>query len=674
VRPFLMHKRSTFLLSLAAVLILGWWAYSPGLGGTFLFDDFNNLDKLGAYGGVRDFRSLMFYLSSGNADPTGRPLSLLSFLVDARNWPADPESFKRTNILLHLLNGALLSLVLLQLGLSIKLERRRAELAAAIGAALWTLHPLLVSTTLYVVQREAMLPATFTLIGMLLWLSGRERILRGQGGGPALLFIAAWGCTALALLCKANGILLPLLLLTMEGTVLGLGTAPQSDTATDIHFRTLRRWLLGLPCALLSIWLLTKVPAVISGETYSRPWTIGQRLITEPRVLCDYLRLLWIPQASNASLFNDGYRASLDLFHPWSTLPALAAIAALLIVAARLRHKQPAITFAILFYLAGQLLESSLIPLELYFEHRNYLPALPMFWPLAIWLTGEGTLRKLRVALAILLPVILAVLCHARGGVWGQPFEQALLLAQVDPDSPRAQANAASYEVAHGEADLAIHRLEATASRMPEEVQLTLNWIDTECTLGRVSDKAKDAALYSLKHNRTNTEFVENWLTRSIDSAAQSRCQGLDLQVLDTMVEAVRENQNYGDGPTRLSRTRQLQGRLALARGDGETALRDFNEGLAAFPTPDGVLLQAALLGSAGFPEQGLKHLDYYRTLTPANRGLHGMAAIHLWVLDRGGYWTSEFADLESQLRSDANTSNAASTARDQTQSAAPGH
>jgi hypothetical protein len=669
-----MHKRSTFLLSLAAVLILGWWAYLPGLGGTFLFDDFNNLDKLGAYGGVRDFRSLMFYLSSGNADPTGRPLSLLSFLIDATNWPAAPESFKRTNILLHLLNGALLSLVLLKLGLTIKLERKRAELAAVIGAALWTLHPIFVSTTLYVVQREAMLPASFTLIGMLLWLLGRERLFKGQGGGPALLFIAAWGCTALALLCKANGILLPLLLLTMEWTILGFWPDAQDEAALEVRFRALRRWLLGIPCGLLTVWLLSKVPAVVSGETYARPWTIGQRLVTEPRVLCEYLKLLWIPQASNASLFNDGYHASLNLLHPWSTLPALAAITALLIIAARLRHKQPAIAFAILFYFAGQLLESSLIPLELYFEHRNYLPALPMFWPLAIWLTGAGTLRKLRGFLAILLPAILAALCHARAGVWGQPFEQALLLAQVDPDSPRAQANAATYEVAHGQADLAIRRLETTAARMPEEVQLTLNWIDAECTLGRVSDKAKDAALYSLKHNRSNTEFVENWLTRSIDTAAQNRCQGLDLPVLDIMVEAVRENQSYGDGPGRLSRIRQLQGRLALARGDGETALRDFNEGLAAFPTPDGALLQAALLGSAGFPKQGLKHLDYYRTLSPANRGLHGMAAIHLWVLDRGGYWTSEFADLENQLRSDAHISNAASTARDQTRPAAPGH
>ncbi|WP_036516114.1 hypothetical protein [Nevskia soli] len=656
-------------LSLVALLAVSWWAYAPGLGGTFLFDDFNNLDKIGTYGGVHNLRSLLFYLTSGNADPTGRPLSLLSFLIDARDWPADPAGFKRTNILLHLFNGLLLSVTLLKLGMYIGLQRTRAEFVALIGAALWMLHPFLVSTTLYVVQREAMLPATFTLIGTLLWLSGREHFFKGQRNGILLLTFAAWGCTALALLCKANGILLPLLLLTMEWTVLASGRGEQTDTALNVRFYRLRRWLLGLPSGLLVLWLLTKIPGIFSGETYSRPWTIGQRLITEPRVLCDYLMQLWIPRASGASLFNDGYRASIDLFHPWSTLPALGAVAALIVLGCRARRKHPALAFAILFYFAGMLLESTLIPLELYFEHRNYLPALPLFWPLAIWLTGEGSLRSLRYGLAVLLPAMLAVLSHARAGVWGQPFQQALLLAQMDPDSPRAQANAASYELAQGAADAAVHRLETASAKMPDEVQLTLNWIDAECALGVVSSKARNAALYSLEHNRTNTEFVQHWLTGAIDLAAQRRCQGLDLQVLGTMTEAVNRNRNYGDGPSHFTQIRQLRGRLALGRGDGESALRNFNEGLSAFPTPDGALLQAALLGAAGFPAHGLKHLDYYRTLPPADRGLHGMAALHLWLLGHEGYWTSEFAGLENQLRIDAN----ASPLPEGTQPTAPG-
>ncbi len=659
-----MHK--TFILpGLLALLIVGWWAYHPGLSGTFLFDDFNNLDKLGTYGGVHDLRSLLFYLSSGTADPTGRPLALLSFLIDARDWPADPASFKRTNILLHLLNGVLLCFVLLKLGLRLGLERVQALYAALLGSAIWMLHPFLVSTTLYVVQREAMLPATFTLGGMLLWLSGRERLLRKQRGGIPLMMAAAWGCATLALLCKANGALLPLLLLTMEWTVL----IPASDLSTgavpNARLRTVRRWLLEAPSGLLLAWLLSMVPAVFSGETYSRPWTIGQRLLTEPRVLCDYLKQLWIPRASGASLFNDGYPASTDLFHPWSTLPAIGAIGLLIVLGLRLRRRHPAMAFAILFYFSGHLLESTLIPLELYFEHRNYLPAMPLFWPLAIWLTGKGTLHHLRYSLAFLLLGILAVLCHLRAGVWGQPFEQALLLARTNPDSPRAQANAAAYELAHGAANLASRRLEASVARMPDEVQLTLNWIDAQCALGGVSARTKDAALYSLEHNRTNTEFVQSWMIGAMNRAAQNPCPGIDLPTLAAMTQAFGGNPNYGDGPEHRFQIRQLQGRLSLAQGDGEAALHEFNEGLSALSTPDRALQQAALLGNAGFPGLGLKHLDYYRILPPGDRGLHGMAALHLWLLDHEGYWATEFAGLEDQLRTDATARGPALPSRD---------
>lgn len=642
----------TAILALALPL-LGWWAYRNGLGGGFLFDDFNNLQHLGDYGRIDSLQKLLLYLSSGNADPIGRPLALLSFLIDADNWPADPLSFKRTGILLHLLNGMLLLWVLLKLGRRLRLAEARAELAAVLGAGLWTLHPLLVSTTLYVVQREAMLPATFTLIGLLLWMEGAERRLRARRG---LLFLlaGAWGCTVLATLCKANGILLPLLLLVMEWTIPAQPSA-SGNAGDERGLRRARLLLLGLPSLVLGAWLLAKLPGAFSGEICcGRPWTLGQRLLTEPRVLCDYLKLLWIPRANGSSLFNDGFQASADALHPWTTLPALLSIALLLAAGFALRQRQPALAFALLFYFAAQLLESTVIPLELYFEHRNYLAALPMFWPLALWLTGDGPLRLARLVLAVLLPLLLAALCHARAGVWGQPYQQAVLLADVDTSSPRAQANAASYETAHGRPDLAIARLMAATARMPDEAQLAVNLVTAECAAGAVEPVAVGRAAYALEHNREQAELVQNWLINAVDLAAGNACRGLDPATVQALIEAVRRNPHYSRAAGHQHDVEQLEGRLALARGDGAAALRHFNTGLMEFATPDGALQQAALLGSAGFPELGLQHLQYYKTLKPADRGLRGMAAVHLWLLDRQGFWTEEFARMEQLLRDDA--------------------
>ncbi|MDR3416674.1 MAG: hypothetical protein P4L83_10860 [Nevskia sp.] len=645
-----MHKFAACAAGLGAMLLLAWWAYAPGLHGAFLFDDFNNLSQLGAYGRVDNFRTLLFYLSSGNADPVGRPLSLLSFLLDADNWPAAPTPFKHTNLLLHLLNGVLLALLLRRLGRRLGCSEGRALAAALLGATLWTLHPLLVSTTLYVVQREAMLPATLTLLGMLLWLDGGERLQQGRRFALARMVAGAWACTVLAVLCKANGVLLPLLLLVMEWTLPECEPRPERTLAV----RRSRIVLLVIPSALLALWLLAKLPAAFTGETYGRPWTVGQRLLTEPRVLASYLSSLWLPRASNSSLFNDAFRPSTGWLQPAATLPCLIGVLALLGAGLALRRRHPALSFAILFYFAGQLLESTVIQLELYFEHRNYLPALPMFWPLALWLTGSGGLIAVRRGLAMLLPLLLAGLCHSRAVLWGAPYEQALLLAASDAASPRAQANAASYEVAHGRAGLAVKRLTEATARKPDEAQLALNLVSAECAAGGATPAALEAARYALSHNVEQAELVQRWLVGSIALAARGGCRGLDLDTIASLVASMRANPHYSKGAGHSRDVEELEARLSLAHGDGQAALRHLDAGLRLSPTPDGALVDAALLGSAGFPALGLQHLDLYRTLPPAYRGLHGMPALHLWLLERGGYWTAEFRHMENQLRQDA--------------------
>jgi hypothetical protein len=383
------------LLTVAGILFFGILIYAPGLHGTFLFDDFGNLPTLGATGPVDTWPTFWRYITSGAADPTGRPLALLTFLLDAHNWPAHPYPFKRTNLILHLLNGALLFLLLRRLGRDAfrDAEKRRIDLAAAIGAGFWILHPLFVSTTLYIVQREAMLPATFTLFGLLAWLYGRAAIGRGQTlRGLVWIAIGLGGCTVLGVLSKANGILLPTLALVVEYVLLRSSVPRGASYVTvDRHRQSIYRrsmWLFGwLPTAIVAGYLLEQGwSGLTRGISSVRPWTLGQRLLTEPRVLLDYLDLLWLPRPFTPGLFNDHIQASASLWSPTSTLPALLAIVALITGSWLLRRRWPALALAVLFYFVGQSLESSTVALELYFEHRNYLPAMLMFWPLALWL------------------------------------------------------------------------------------------------------------------------------------------------------------------------------------------------------------------------------------------------------------------------------------------------
>ncbi len=116
--------------------------------------------------------------------------------------------------------------------------------------------------------------------------------------------------------------------------------------------------------------------------------------MTEARIVCEYLSLLWLPHPYTAGLFNDAVTVSTGLLAPPSTLASIVFLAGLLAAAVALRRRYPALALGVLFYFAAQLLESTVVPLELYYEHRNYVPAMLMFWPLALWLTDE--VRQLR--------------------------------------------------------------------------------------------------------------------------------------------------------------------------------------------------------------------------------------------------------------------------------------
>ncbi len=653
MRPFFMrHRHIAAAAALPALLALTWWVYAPGLTGTFLFDDFNNLSAIGAYGQINSWKSLLFYVTSGEADLTGRPLSLLTFLIDANNWPADPEPFKHTNILLHLLNCCLLAWVLLKLGRRIGLNEVHVQRAALLGSALWALHPLFASTTLYAVQREAMLPATFTLVGFLLWESGRQYFFAGSRRGLPMMAAGAWGCTLLATLCKGNGILLPLLLLVSE---FSLPISP-AQIAGD-RFKSVKRayrLLIGLPSASLILWLLAGIPADISTAATGRPWTLAQRLMTEARVLTDYLVSLWIPRASLSGLFYDDFPISRTLLDPWTTLPAVIFIVMLTAAGFGLRRRAPQWSFAILFFLAGQLLESTVIPLELFFEHRNYLPALPMFWPLASWLTEAGQMTRLRSGLAISLPAILAVLTYLRAEVWGVPYDQALLWAKVSPNSPRAQVNAADYERHQGRSDLAAARLRQAIKQHPDETQLTFNLVDAECDLEHLMPSTLNLVKDSLMSTSVRGEFVYRWLIATIPRAAANECTGLDLAALSDLVHATRENPKLSSGPVHEADLRQIEGRIALAEGDGKGALQNFNAALDLRPTPDVVLTQAALLGASAFPKMGLEHIAHFKKLGVNWSAADGMKTIHRWLLLKDDYWSRDLIRIEAQLRADS--------------------
>ena len=668
-------------LGLGALLLLAWFAYRPGLHGGFVFDDFVNLDALGATGRVDDWAAFWRYLTSGSADPTGRPLAMLSFLLDARDWPADPWPFLRSNILLHLANGALLFALLRQLGrrlqechpeakpkdlLSIPgtgkesgrafpriesgIGMTRGDAAALLGAGLWLLHPLFASTTLYIVQREAMLAATFSLLGLLAWGHGRALLARAPRAGVAWMIGGIGVGTLLAMSCKANGALLPLLAWVLDATVY------RRDGETPLAKR-LRIALLVLPGLLLCGYVLSKL-AQWSAPLDSRPWTIGQRVLTEPRVLLDYLRLLLVPRVLSNGVYNDGFAWSTGLLHPASTLPALLGVLALLAAGFALRARAPAVSAAVLFFFAGHLLESTTLPLELYFEHRNYLPAMLLGWPLARAVVRWQVPAAWRGALAAVLLALLAAITWQRAALWADQPRMAALWAATNPGSSRAIATQALFAMRAQRPELAMATLAEPWKRRPYDLQLALNYASAACMARALTPDDIAAVATALQHATEGDQLVYRWLGDALELAQAGGCPGLDIDTAERWTRAALANPRLASMPGRRQDLHSVLGRIALARGDAGAALREFRSALDAWPTPDAAAQQSALLASSGHPAEGLALLDHYAAIAPLRKRAGGwnMPRVHEWVLERQGYWRNEFAELRRKMRADLAT------------------
>lgn len=647
--------RALALCALAAVAAAVYW---PGLSGGFLFDDYANLPALGRYGPVRDWDSLLRYLTSGIADPTGRPVSMLSFLLDARDWPADPLPFKRTNLLLHVGNGLLLYAVLVALGRRVASSVGHARSAALLATALWLLHPLWVSTVLYVVQRHAMLATFFVLAGIRVWIASRDAFARGAlARGWWLAVLAVPVCGLLAGLSKANGFLLPVLLLVLQGSVLRWRRAATAGytVAADRHARWSSRLFVLLPALLVLVGLVGLAVEAVNTMGALRPWSLGERLLSQPRALFDYLYRLWVPGLDATGVFADGFPVSTGLLRPWTTLAALLALVALATLGIQSRLRYPALSAAILFFLGGHAMESSIIPLELYFEHRNYLPATLLFWPLALLLTRTGTYLRLRVLAGIGFALVCALATFAQAQLWGDPPALAQAWARALPGSARAQTYAASVDLQHGEPQRAIARLTPLLARHPDEAQYALTLMEAHCRRGRVPDAVIDGALHAVRSRGVVLDLTHQWLARTLAPRSQAACAGLPEDTLRTLALAAIGRVDADDDIETRSRAQRVEALLALRTGDCTTALAAYDARLDLQRRPEFTSEQVGQLATHCGPRTALAHLDHYQRGHASGDRRMSTPVLRLRdrIMARQDYWPSEWRRLRRVLEAD---------------------
>lgn len=434
--------------SLAAalwILVPAWvfLLYQSGLQGPFVFDDIPNITanselKISAL----TEEQLLTAVSAIQAGPLGRPVAYLSFSLNYYFFGTGSFSFKLTNLVIHMLNGAAIYALtrLLLRGFAFARrwpsERSRHHRIAAFTAVIWLVHPIALTSVLYTVQRMNSLSAGFSLLTMIFYYRARLQLLAGRI--PALSLGLGAVSFALALLSKENAVLVPYLILVGEFCLLNFTVRRRRDyvLAGLLACSTVIPLVAGL-------FMLPRFMDFLEHSYALRPFTLGEHVLTEARAIWFYLRLIVLPTAADFGLYHDDFELSRNLLSPATTLPAVTGTIVLTVAAIGLRRKTPVMSFALLFYLTGHALESSVLSLEPVHEHRNYLPSFGLIFG-GVYLAFHPALTarpELATGARVLLIITLlgfSAVTFQRARTWENPGSLSVALAQNHPQSARS--------------------------------------------------------------------------------------------------------------------------------------------------------------------------------------------------------------------------------------------
>jgi tetratricopeptide (TPR) repeat protein len=596
---------------LNALAIAGGWlflflvtvfAYWPGLGGPFVLDDEGSIGALGRLGGVVDWQTFTAYVFGGNTGPTGRPVALLSFLIDGNTWPTDPWPFKRTNLAIHLINAALLGVLIVKILRLLNIEKRNALWIALLATAGWVLHPFLVSTTLYAVQRMAQLSTLFVLAGLIGHLYGRSLLLRSTTKAYWVMATSLSLFTLLALLSKENGILLPLLVGVVEFTVI----ASRQDQLPKLN----RYWamlFIVMPSLAIVAYLAVKVIGYDFFEIVPpRDFSIYERVLTQPRILLDYFQHWFVPKLYTTGVFQDHFIKSTGVFSPVTTILSFAVHITILSVAIANRRKWPLAALAALFFYASHVLESTVLNLELYFEHRNYLAtaflALPVFA-----LMQRKLSRQLFLFAAIGILLVLASFTRYSATIWQDFPSMVEASARKAPTSARAQAQYATILFNAQRYEESLQVLDRAIEVIPTNSPLLLvNRMIILCNLSALNNAEVERVARALSEVAYDVRLM-NLYTSFTSSVATNSCPDTAMRTLRTMYTGMLGVPHNANAQSlEFSHLNYLAGMVDVYLGEPLDAVAAFEKSLLAEAGANHAMMMAALLATHEYYDEAL--------------------------------------------------------------------
>ena len=602
-------------LILAIITVIYW----NGLNGPFIFDDFPNFQTLSQLDQQDTFNRIKQFVLTNDSGPTGRPVSMLSFMINDTVWPTQPWSFLYTNLMIHLLNGVLIFALTLKLCRLTKLPDQKAFAVSLLTSFLWMAHPMQVSTVLYVIQRMTELSTLFMLAGMIGYLYGRSRLT----SKPVTAYVSMSASLVifglLAVFSKEIGILILLYTVIIEHILLRHTNLPRT--------RLLRTWswvFLFIPILIIILHFLADIPN-ISAVYKIRPFTFSERILTEVKIMGDYLAQVIVPRLGGGGLFHDDYPISTNMFTPLDTVPYTLFTISALVIAIYTLKKKPILSFSIFWFFGGHILESTFLPIELYFEHRNYLP---IFGPLmGVSYYSITCSDKLRIPVTIAITIVCAsilFITYQNTLLWGNPFVSAPIYAEEHPRSIRAQQAASAAYAQLGMLDKSRFYIQKAAQYHPEEAGLMLQILQIDCARKTLEQSQIDRTVFKLKSAAHSHAAITTMISLS-QFTIENKCSTLNNENMIRILVSLIENPNFKDNKSQHALYYWL-GQIYANMGHLNEAIESLDKSHQHLGVIDIPLQEAVWLASAGLYKDALLYIDKARQMD--NR-IHNPLLIH---------------------------------------------
>ena len=244
------------------------------------------------------------------------------------------------------------------------------------------------------------------------------------------------------------------------------------------------------------------------------------------------------------SLFHDNFPLTHDL--DASTIGLACSLLLRSSGRLALRNRAPWVGFGIVWFFSCHLLESTIIPLELVFEHRNYLAILGLSAALlagVLQLLRAANLQRLAVPVFGAWLLILGLNTAARAAVWG---DLELMLTKEyarRPDSVRVLSELVNLESGRGNQAKAIEYLNQL---------LALDIADAGPELGALPLFCRQPSIPAEFYAKTRRKLREGLLSpfavsslgRVVDDTLRGNCPALDTARLLELTTAAVQNPN----------------------------------------------------------------------------------------------------------------------------------